>query len=119
MNITDLLNALNATRFHFSTEDELQRGVAEKLTKLGIEFIREHQLDKRSRVDFYIPHLKVGIECKIAGSLAEIAAQVQRYCLHEDIASIIVISRRGNVAQIPDEVAGKPVHKITLWRLGL
>lgn len=116
--ITAIRNAMRGTRFNFTTETELQEGVAMLLAAKSIAFQREVILDAENRIDFFFP-AGVGLETKINGSLSEIARQVQRYMERPEIDALILLSRRSNVHDLPGEINGKPLHIITLWSNGL
>jgi hypothetical protein len=125
-NLEDLLRVsaiLRSARFNFTTEDELQRGIERLLGAEGFaaprDFVREHKLDARSRLDFYFPAPRIGIEVKINGSTSAIARQVHRYLHHPDVSALILLSRRSNVESLPDTINEKPLRIVTLWSNGL
>ena len=125
-----LTTTLRATRFNFTTESELQEGVATVLKIHGLPFVREHRLDKRNRLDFFLDRFfldpaatahgaGVAIETKIDGSLSALTRQIHRYAQFSQVEAIVVLSRRANAGNLPDTINGKPIHVVTLWSQGL
>jgi hypothetical protein len=121
--ILRIATLLRGARFNFTTEEELQCGVQRLLADAGFvanrDYVREHKLDARSRVDFYFPPSRVGLEAKINGSASAIARQVHRYLHHPDVQGLILLSRRANVESLPDAINEKPLKIVTLWSNGL
>jgi len=111
MNAAEIVAALDRARFNESSEDALQRGVAEVFARAGVAFEREFRLSPRERIDFLCAG-GVGIECKIGGTLTSLIRQLHRYAGHERIESLVVVSTRLAHARVPAEVRGKPVHVV-------
>lgn len=103
-----VLGVLEARRFLFATERELQDGIAEALLEAGEAFAREYPLDRRSRIDFMVG--PIGIEVKVAGGWRDVLRQVVRYCEFDEIAGLVVVTSKPMHSRLPVSVAGKPVH---------
>ena len=93
-------------------EERLQYEVHHVLNALGCVHKREYRLDARSRVDFYLPEQKIGIEVKTAGRPNEIMRQLQRYNECDQIKGVILITSRSRHTDIPEMLAGKPVRVV-------
>lgn len=102
-----LVALLERYRFDESTEDALQRGVAEVLGRESIPFTREVQITRRDRIDFLVG--AVGIECKTAGGLSPLVRQLHRYALADQVQSLIVLTARAQLGRVPPSLNGKPI----------
>lgn len=111
--IDRLRAAIAAHRFSFSTEDDLQRGIAEVLTGAGLLFEREFRLSVTDRIDFLLPD-RIGIEVKIDGSISLLTRQLHRYSRSEAIGQLVVVTSRNRLTNLPRAMNGKPIHTIAL-----
>jgi hypothetical protein len=111
---TVLLDAIRATRFHYTSEADLQAGLASVLKEAGLAFNQEHRLGPRSRLDFLVDG-GLGIEVKINGSAADLGYQILRYLEHEDVRAMVVVTTRAGHRELPRELAGKPVWVVHLF----
>ncbi len=93
-------------------EGRLQYEVRHVLNALKYKYQQEHRLDARSRVDFYLPEQKIGIEVKTAGSPSKVMKQIQRYNECDQIKGMILITSRSRHTDIPEMLAGKPVRVV-------
>lgn len=77
----------------------------------GLAFVREFQLDTRSRLDFVVGTLDsfVAIEVKILGALNSLVRQLHRYALDPRICGLLVVTTRIRLTAVPQTLAGKPV----------
>lgn len=103
-----VLGVLKATRFLWSTEDDLQRGIAEALLGAGLPVEREHRLDAHNRVDLLVA--TVGIEVKVKGDWRDVSRQVVRYCASDEIGSLVLVTCRPDHARVPSESNGKAIN---------
>lgn len=115
--IDSVLASLHRLRAPLITQEtDLQALVARRLTEDGIPFQREYRWS-RSRIDFLIPG-GTGIETKKgAPNRTALLRQLERYCKHEAIHQVILIVPWQRHLSLPETVAGKPVHVISLNRL--
>lgn len=109
-----LTGLLSTVRFSFSSEDELQRGIAEVLGRNAIAHQREHRLSSVDRIDFFLPDDGIGIEVKCDGSTADLVRQVNRYVQHDDVRALLVVASRIRLANMPEQINGKPVRVVTI-----
>lgn len=112
--IDQIRAALAAHRFSFSTEDELQRGIAQALDSVGIAYRREVVLTRNDRIDFLLG--KLGIEVKIDGSISALTRQVHRYAHLEAIDELVVVVGRIRLTQLPKTINGKTIHTVSIVR---
>ncbi len=91
-------------------ENDLQLEVGIVLGKLKHKFLREHVLNARSRIDFYLPEHKIGIEVKVAGGANEVMRQIHRYNACDPIDGVILITSRIRHTTISEELNRKPVR---------
>lgn len=103
---------INQFRFCFSTERELQDGLAQVL---GDDWKREHSISQEDRLDFFHEKAGVAIEAKIDHGLTPLTRQVHRYLGHDEIKGILVVTTKVSLSNMPDEMrGGKPVYVATL-----
>ncbi len=113
--IQQVEQAIKSKRIRFANEDELQRGVAICLEPFA-PVIREHRFDENSRIDFLLPELRIGVECKVAGSPTETLAQLLRYADREEVDGLILVTSRIQLSRsMPMLARGKPLICIPLW----
>ena len=103
-------------------EYEIQRDIADILSKAGIEYQKEYKLGKHNRIDFLISG-GIGIEVKKGKpNKSKVIEQLTRYTEFEVINSVILVIERS--MDIPKEITGKPclsfglnkLWGITVWR---
>lgn len=109
-----LIEIFKSMRFRFTSESELQEGIALALGRAKIGFKREFVLSSQDRPDFMIEN-GVVIEVKIQGSLAQAIRQVDRYAKHQDVQKILLIGSPHWLIKVPSLIGGKMVysHRIT------
>ncbi len=95
-----------------SVESPLQYEVSHVLTAMGHEHRREYRLNSRSRIDFFLPEHRIGIEVKVAGKFGEVMRQIQRYNECEQIKGVILLTSRSRHTGIPEMLADKPVRVV-------
>lgn len=88
--VLDVLSNLHAS---WSGETELQAMIEKHLQEQGLKYEREKRLSSRDRIDFAVGESQaVGVEVKVKGSFATVAAQLLRYCEHECFTSIVLVT---------------------------
>jgi hypothetical protein len=109
--VTDhLVTLLESARYDEATEADLQDGVTRVLSTATVPFEREVRIGRGDQIDFLAG--AVGIECKIAGSLASVTRQLHRYALSNRVDALILVTTRLQLARVPDRLNGKPVHVV-------
>jgi hypothetical protein len=101
-------------RFSFTSEKELQDGIAAMLVKERIPYLRELTLTLQGdRPDFML-HNGIALEIKIKGSLADLLRQASRYAGHKEVNGILVVGTPHWLPRIPATLSGKPVRALRL-----
>lgn len=111
----DVIRCLRSRRFPIGTEKQLQEHVAAALAEDGIAANREERLGGGDIIDFLVDG--IGIEIKIKGQRRAILAQCERYCEHESIAALILLTAAA--MGFPAEINGKTCTVISLGRAWL
>lgn len=102
----------------FTTEAELQEALAARLWDEALigrpitGYSREVRLDERNRIDFLVEldeAITVGVEVKIAGSLAAVRRQLERYAADDRIHQLLLITTKAQHHHISPTIGGKPV----------
>jgi hypothetical protein len=112
--ITQIIQTIKNSKFPLHDEKELQAAINEKLNIFPGK-IREFELSKSSVVDFFING--IAIEVKIKQSARSIYRQCQKYCKHESVKSLILITNR--TMGFPDTIEDKPCYLIILGKAWL
>lgn len=92
--LVQLRDLLQAHRYTFRDELQLHEAIAIVLGRAGIEFEREKVITPVSRLDFYLPQWRIGIEVKTQGSAAVAWRQVERYLGHPDVDGVLLAASR-------------------------
>jgi hypothetical protein len=116
-NVHQIIALLKRSRFSLSDEKKLQEEIGDALTAAGVEFSREHRLNAKDIPDFMIGGIAVEIKIKAGAGKLAIYRQVERYCQHDDVKEIILVS---NVPMgLPAVINGKPAHFVNLGKAWL
>lgn len=103
----DLARIIEAHRFRYANEDELQEGIAAVLTSKGVAVEREVRLSTFDRIDLLIGD--VGIEVKVTGAGSSVGRQLARYATSDRIAGLILVTNRLRHLKLAGVSHGKPV----------
>lgn len=98
-------------------EDTLHQRIKAQFRADGIGFEHEYVLGPRDRVDF-LADGGIAVECKkgVPNGNA-LAKQIRRYCRHEDVRALVVVSPRIRHLDMGDTGNGKQVVLIGLNQL--
>lgn len=111
--IYQVQGVLKSRRFNLTNEKKLQAEVFETLASscnnLTIE--REKKLSNWDIIDIWIEG-SIGIEIKIKGSGRNIYHQLERYCHHPELKTIILLTNKA--IGLPQVINGKPAYYINL-----
>ena len=120
MTADDICRALYNARYHYHNEKDLQQGVAQVLTSLGLAFKPEYSLAPRDRVDFFLSDDSgICIECKSDDSsggttLAAVTRQLMRYSNSSEIKELILLTTMSKHRNLPETMNGKPLYIVHL-----
>ena len=112
MTVDDLHALLSRFAFRFASEADLQDGIETVLRDAGIAYERERILTKRDRIDFMVGG--VGVEVKIAGGQAEVLRQLARYAGRVEVASLLLVTSRVQLGNMPPDICGKRLRVLSL-----
>jgi hypothetical protein len=107
----EVRSIVDAHRFRYTNEDELQEGLALALTRAGHQVEREVRLNDRDRIDLLVG--TAGIEVKIAGQPGRVVEQLRRYAEHDRISELVLVTSRVR-HQAPGALNGKAVTVICI-----
>jgi len=97
--VRDVRNALRDKEYRHANETELERGIDEVLTKMGLTVRRQVRLSERDRIDLATelprtdgPAIRVGIEIKVQGPAHTVRRQLTRYTEHDEIDALLLVT---------------------------
>ncbi|MHB1420744.1 MAG: hypothetical protein ACYCX4_14385 [Bacillota bacterium] len=101
-----IINALSQLRIPVVLEEyDLQKMVAEELSKAQIGFDKEYRLGPRNRIDFLTDD-GIGIEIKKGKpNKTQVTKQLKRYAASKEIKAIICVVERN--LDLPKTIQGK------------
>ncbi len=109
-NLLDVLvEHISSARFNFTSEAELQAGLAQHLA--GFKPQVEVRLNEKDRVDLVVED--IGIEVKVDGSRADVLRQLHRYANSGVLGALILVTNRTRHT-VPPTINGIPVILISL-----
>lgn len=118
--VAEIVRVLSGVRLPFGRELAMQNAVAQALAVLGTTVAREFDLGPGAgRIDFFLEAEGIGLELKVKGSPAEVAAQLFRYAECPQVTALILVSGRIRLGALPPQIANKPVTVLSTWRSGL
>lgn len=101
-------SALMAHTYRYESERDLQEGVARVLREIdGVIVRQEVNLTSKDRVDFLCgtrgkTPVRVGVEVKVAGPVAQVRRQLERYARSRGVDALLLVSPlRRHVIQVP------------------
>ena len=80
------------------------------LIQHSIPFIREHRLDSKNILDFYIG--KIGVEVKIKGAAKSTYKQCERYCQFSEVEQLLLVTNKAH--GMPSIINNKKIHVLRL-----
>lgn len=110
--------ALSSATLTYTDEVSLHEDMSRVLTAAGVDHAREVRLTPRDRIDFLTAD-GVGIEVKVAGSLAAVTRQMTRYAAHPGVRELVLVTTRATHHAIPRNLGGVPVALYSLIGQGL
>ncbi len=108
--------ALALRSYAFSVPDErtLHEGVKTVLTAADIAYEHEHTVSPTSRLDFWLPASGLAIEVKVQGDPGNVLRQLTRYCHHDVVAGLLLVTTTAKLSRVPTTLCGKPVRAVRL-----
>lgn len=112
LTLARLREVLGAYRYSFSSELQLQDGIAQVLALRGIPFGREVRLSPEDRPDFMVDG--IAVEVKVDGSTSEVTRQVHRYVQLKAVEAVLLVTSRLRHDNLPATMNRKPVAVLAL-----
>jgi len=106
MTATDIITLISSKRLPYTTELELQDALEAVFKERGYPYTRELRLNEKDRIDFWVDG--VGIEVKIKGAAKQTYRQCERYCKHDEIKELLLITTKS--IGFPPDINGKPCY---------
>ena len=106
-----LIDALRSYSYSFGSEAVLQACVATVLAKACLPHAAEVKLGAGDRVDFLVDG-RIAVELKVDGSVNEVARQLARYCRHDQVEAVVLVTSRRKHFGVPPMLAGKPIEVV-------
>lgn len=103
----DVARALAGYRLPVSPESAMQEAIGLAFTAEGIPHRREVTRGA-DRIDFVVG--RVGVECKVAGSVADVIRQLHRYGQWEELDEIVLVTTLARHLSVARELNGKKVR---------
>ncbi len=113
IDIPGLFDLLLSHRYRWTDEKDLQDGLEKVFMEEGLPYSREFRLGTNSVIDFLVGG-RIGVEVKIKGSAAPVLAQLERYAAFEQISSLVLVTGRLQLANMPGMIGGKPLRVLPL-----
>lgn len=110
--VDTIADVLRSHRFRASDERDLQDGVERVLKAIDVSFVREAPIAP-GRIDFLCAG-GIGIELKVAGSLADVTRQLHAYAQHPKISSLLLVTTRMQHRAVPAVFNGKSIRVVHL-----
>ncbi len=108
---TKLTEIISSVKLQHSTEFILHGQLYELFDSLKIPYIKEHRLSAKDIVDLFVLD-GIAIECKVKGQPIQIHRQLERYALHDEVKSIILVTAK--YMRVKPVINGKPAFIINL-----
>lgn len=110
--IKEIFSCLEGFPFSVHDEKRVQAEMEELFLEAKINHSREHQLKPNGIIDFMFDG--IGVEVKVKGSVEAIYKQCVRYCEHDDVKALVLVTARS--MGFPEEINGKPCYYFSLSR---
>jgi hypothetical protein len=107
MTAQELRKLIQSYDYVYHNETELQDQIEIVLKDGNILYSREHRLDDKSRIDFYLPDGKIGIEIKVKSGANVVSEQLARYAHSDQIKCLILITSRMAHVQLQGTMYGR------------
>lgn len=109
--VGEIRDMLDGYTFRSNTETELHDGVCDVLDAHGITYRREHRLSAADRVDVLVDGgIAVEVKAGRTSTRTDVAAQLQRYAGHDDVAALLLVTTRPSHTILPLRLGGKPLQ---------
>lgn len=109
--IQQVVNLIRSSPLMLNNEKRLQADIEKLLIANGVPCKREVDLGNGDIIDFMLPG-GLGIETKIKESKREIYRQCVRYCKHDQVSDLVLVS--ATALGFPETLNEKPCYVVSL-----
>jgi len=109
-----IVEVIKSHKFIYSTEKQLQEGIAQVLHEKNIPFEREKRISEKEVIDFLVAG-GIGLEVKTKGSPSEVARQLLGYAACPGVKELMLVTGRYALGKLPKELLGKRLSVVALW----
>lgn len=113
MDVEDFVRLMRKTPLVLKDEKSVQASIETVLNSYGIDHKREVRLSAEDIVDFMLPG-GIAVEVKIKGQKRAIFRQCERYCTHEQVRVLVLMT--ATTMGFPSIIKGKPTYYVSLGR---
>lgn len=113
--VEQVIEAIQSFRYIYDRETDLQAAIAKVFDERKIPFVREFRLGDDLKIDFMVPE-GIGIEIKIKGSPSDVARQLLGYANRPEVKCLILVTGKSSLGRLPEELLGKKLYIVALWR---
>jgi hypothetical protein len=113
--IASVRTAVEAGRYHYGSEADLQHGLDLAFEKARLPWTPE-VVCAGGRIDYLVGH--VGVEVKVKGSADALRRQITRYAADPQFEAFLVVTTRRTHRQVQGIIGGKPVEVLVIGGLG-
>lgn len=111
-----VIKMLSKKRFDLSNEKATQRDIEAALIEMGIAPGREYHLNDKDIPDFFLFD-NTAVEVKIKGGARSIYKQCERYCQHDQVKYLLLLTNKA--MGMPGQINNKPIYVINLGKAWL
>jgi hypothetical protein len=111
MDPTEFIRLIKRTRVRLSGEKDAQADIEAALVAAEMPYEREFRLDASDIPDFMLPG-GIAVEVKLRQPKRSIHAQCRRYCAHEAVKGLVLVT--ATATGFPPEIGGKPCWVVSL-----
>ena len=104
--VKKIFESLSGFPFSIHNEKLVQKEMSDVFTEYNLDHEREVMLKPYGTIDFMMGD--IGVEVKVKGSVEAIFKQCKRYCEHDRVKSLILVTAR--CMGFPEEINGKPCY---------
>lgn len=109
-----ILEVVRRRHFRWTDEVDLHLQLAGAFHEDGVLVVREHMLDRQSRLDFFEVEHGIAIEVKVAGSAADVLRQLWRYAEHDAVKEIVLVTSQSRHLALAGKQSGKRVVAVRI-----
>lgn len=111
-NIFAIMSILGKYKLNLNNEKLLQSQIVDIFSLNNILHLREHRLDDKNILDFFING--IAIEIKIGGQAKKIYRQCERYAQFDEVKAILLVANKAT--GFPKSIIGKDCYVLNIGK---